>query len=63
MEEDSNLMPSAAVCAILKEGTKASGPELLLVKRAVSTRDPWSGQMAFPGGRSRPNESLQETVI
>ena len=58
LEEDSNLMPSASVCAILKEGTKASGPELLLVKRTISSRDPWSGQMAFPGGRSRPDESL-----
>ena len=63
LEEDSNLMPSASVCAILKEGTKASGPELLLVKRTISSRDPWSGQMAFPGGRSRPDESLQETVV
>lgn len=27
------------------------GPEVLLIKRAVADRDPWSGHMAFPGGK------------
>jgi 8-oxo-dGTP pyrophosphatase MutT (NUDIX family) len=56
-------LPNAAVCAILKEGTTDSGPELLLVKRRISEGDPWSGQMALPGGRSRGAESPAETVI
>ncbi len=55
--------PTAAVCAILKKGVTTAGHELLLVKRVVSPRDPWSGQMALPGGRSLPNETLQETAI
>lgn len=29
-------------------------PEVLLIKRAEHPRDPWSGHMAFPGGRQDP---------
>lgn len=37
--------------------------ELLLVKRATSERDPWSGHMALPGGRRDPtDEDLQATA-
>jgi 8-oxo-dGTP pyrophosphatase MutT (NUDIX family) len=37
--------------------------ELLLVKRAEATGDPWSGDMAFPGGKKMPEDSgLNETV-
>ncbi|MDA4111731.1 MAG: CoA pyrophosphatase [Thaumarchaeota archaeon] len=52
----------AAVCMILRPSDSKGSAELLLMKRAVTERDPWSGQMAFPGGRSRPNESIVETV-
>lgn len=31
--------------------------DLLLIKRAVSERDPWSGHMALPGGRWEPHDS------
>ncbi len=38
--------------------------ELLLVKRAEVTGDPWSGDMAFPGGKRCPDDNgLIETVI
>lgn len=38
--------------------------ELLLIKRARSERDPWSGHMALPGGRRDPDdESLLGTAI
>ena len=38
--------------------------DVLLVKRASSLSDPWSGQMALPGGRrSFKDESLRQTVI
>jgi 8-oxo-dGTP pyrophosphatase MutT (NUDIX family) len=38
--------------------------ELLLIKRARSERDPWSGHMALPGGRRDPEDaSIQETSI
>jgi 8-oxo-dGTP pyrophosphatase MutT (NUDIX family) len=37
--------------------------ELLLIKRARSERDPWSGHMALPGGRRDPTDaSLLETA-
>lgn len=37
--------------------------ELLLIKRARSERDPWSGHMALPGGRRDPDDgSLQDTA-
>jgi 8-oxo-dGTP pyrophosphatase MutT (NUDIX family) len=39
----------AAVAAILREG--AAGAEVLLIRRAERAGDPWSGHMAFPGGR------------
>jgi len=39
----------AAVAVVLREA--APGPELLLIERARRTGDPWSGHMAFPGGR------------
>ena len=40
----------AAVAVMVHEPAGAP-PELLLIERAQSERDPWSGQMAFPGGR------------
>jgi 8-oxo-dGTP pyrophosphatase MutT (NUDIX family) len=39
----------AAVAAVLREG--GAGLELLFIHRAEHPRDPWSGQMAWPGGR------------
>ncbi|TDI91245.1 MAG: CoA pyrophosphatase [Chloroflexi bacterium] len=38
----------AAVAIILREGV--NGPDMLFIKRAERTGDPWSGHMAFPGG-------------
>ncbi|MBL8607239.1 MAG: CoA pyrophosphatase [Myxococcales bacterium] len=46
--------PSAAVAAILRDGS--DGAEVLLIKRAEREGDPWSGQMAFPGGRRDPSD-------
>jgi 8-oxo-dGTP pyrophosphatase MutT (NUDIX family) len=38
--------------------------ELLLIKRAVVTGDPWSGHMALPGGRRDPSDrSGLETAV
>lgn len=51
----------ASVAAILRGAP--SGPEILLIRRATRKGDPWSGQMAFPGGRSEPqDDSLVATV-
>lgn len=39
----------AAVAMLLHEA--AAGPEVLFIERAQRAGDPWSGHMAFPGGR------------
>lgn len=60
----------AAVALVLR----ANDPlELLLIKRATSERDPWSGHMALPGGRrdeadadllaTARRETLEETGV
>lgn len=41
--------PHAAVAMVLAEA--ASGPEVLFIVRAPHDADPWSGNLAFPGGR------------
>lgn len=54
--------PRAAVAAILREG--AEGAEVFFIRRAESPTDPWSGHIAFPGGRHEPeDESLLVTAI
>ncbi len=42
------LMRLAAVAAVLRDSD--TGPDLLLIRRAERRGDPWSGDMAFPGG-------------
>jgi 8-oxo-dGTP pyrophosphatase MutT (NUDIX family) len=38
--------------------------EILLIQRAVREGDPWSGQIALPGGRRDPEDAtLQDTAI
>jgi 8-oxo-dGTP pyrophosphatase MutT (NUDIX family) len=44
----------AAVALVLRDGP--TGVELLFIRRAEHPEDPWSGQMAFPGGRSEPGD-------
>jgi 8-oxo-dGTP pyrophosphatase MutT (NUDIX family) len=45
----------AAVAVVLRPG--GAGPaELLLIERARKAGDPWSGHMAFPGGRHDPED-------
>jgi 8-oxo-dGTP pyrophosphatase MutT (NUDIX family) len=51
----------AAVALVVRAN---QGLELLLIKRARSERDPWSGHMALPGGRRDPgDDSLQATAV
>ena len=45
----------AAVALVLRDGP--SGVELLFSRRAEHPEDPWSGQMAFPGGRAEPGDA------
>jgi 8-oxo-dGTP pyrophosphatase MutT (NUDIX family) len=52
----------AAVALLLVAGDVE--PELLFIERAVRAGDPWSGQIAFPGGRRDPVDvDLTATAI
>jgi 8-oxo-dGTP pyrophosphatase MutT (NUDIX family) len=51
----------AAVAAVLRYGSE---PEVLLIRRTEAPGDPWSGQMAFPGGRREAGDpDLVATAI
>ncbi len=55
--------PRAAVAAILRELPRGA-VELFFILRAEHPHDPWSGHVAFPGGRRDPeDESLLRTAI
>ena len=45
----------AAVAMVLREAGPV--PEVLFIERASHPGDPWSGHMAFPGGRVDPGDS------
>jgi len=52
----------AAVAILLRE--EEYDYETLIVRRAVVPRDPWSGDMAFPGGKKAPQDkTLRDTVV
>lgn len=52
----------AAVSLVLVDGP--AGAEILLIKRAERAGDPWSGQIAFPGGRQdREDADLLATAV
>jgi 8-oxo-dGTP pyrophosphatase MutT (NUDIX family) len=46
--------PRAAVSLVLRGAPPQ--PELLFIERARHPEDPWSGHMAFPGGRVDPGD-------
>ena len=46
----------AAVAALLRVSSRGA-LELLFIKRSSHPNDPWSGDVAFPGGRLNPGES------
>lgn len=53
---DEEGVRKAAVALIFRSGSDRQ-PELLFIKRADYPGDPWSGQVAFPGGREEPGDS------
>ncbi len=59
---------SAAAALVLRPRTRSrprvAASDVLLIRRADSERDPWSGQMALPGGRSEiADSSLLATAV
>lgn len=53
----------AAVALILRERPEQT-LEMLMIQRAEFKGDPWSGNVALPGGRREPHDaSLKDTVI
>jgi 8-oxo-dGTP pyrophosphatase MutT (NUDIX family) len=52
----------AAVCILLKK--RDIDVDILFVKRTVKPFDPWSGEMAFPGGRKdRRDKNIKVTLV
>lgn len=58
---ESSDKPSAAVTVVLKPGSDPT-PDVLLLKRQTVERDPWSGQVSLPGGRSKDGETAIQTA-
>jgi 8-oxo-dGTP pyrophosphatase MutT (NUDIX family) len=53
----------AAVALVVHQPSPERPAELLFIERARRTGDPWSGHMAFPGGRNDPADAdLEETA-
>lgn len=62
-EDNPSVAPRAAVAAVFRAGETGES-ELLFIQRATKPTDPWSGQMAFPGGRKeQADQSPQATAM
>jgi len=62
LEAGKSEPPLAAVALVINPHDR--GGSILLIKRAERQDDPWSGQMAFPGGhRSLADQTFLATVI
>jgi 8-oxo-dGTP pyrophosphatase MutT (NUDIX family) len=53
-EPDQEGIRRAAVAAVLRDND--AGAEVLFIHRSEHPADPWSGHMAFPGGRMDPDD-------
>lgn len=59
---ESGGLPVAAVAIIINPNDR--GGSVLFIKRTERGGDPWSGQIAFPGGRKSPvDKDLAETAV
>ena len=71
VEAESGVRRAAILLMLRRRGD--GEPELLMIKRADATGDPWSGHIALPGGRMEPadadlsatavRETLEETGV
>lgn len=57
-EEDDPAARRASVAIIIRAG--ATDPEFFFIQRATYEGDPWSGQIAFPGGREEALDATRE---
>jgi len=55
--DTNGLKSPAAVALILRQGSTDAGLEMLFIERSRHPRDPWSGNLAFPGGRVDPGDN------
>jgi len=61
-EQPSTRGPRFAAVSVIFRG--AEHPSVLLIKRAEHAGDPWSGQIAFPGGKAQPGDvSARDTAV
>jgi 8-oxo-dGTP pyrophosphatase MutT (NUDIX family) len=62
-EVEDAIARRAAVAILIRNG-EGDQPEMFFIQRSEYEGDPWSGHIAFPGGREEPgDESLFETAI
>ncbi|MCB9744767.1 MAG: CoA pyrophosphatase [Alphaproteobacteria bacterium] len=57
--QDAEALPEVAreaSVALVLRARADTLPELLMIKRSEKEGDPWSGHMAFPGGRREPQD-------
>lgn len=63
VEVSDPLARRAAVAILIRCGSSGE-PELFFIQRSEYEGDPWSGHIAFPGGREeKGDESLLETAV
>ncbi len=56
-EIDPRASPHRAEVALVLDGSAADhDPSIIFIQRSPSPDDPWSGQMAFPGGRREDSD-------
>ena len=52
----------ASVALVFRDASPGPGLELLFIRRAEQEKDPWSGQIGFPGGRAEPVDASPEAT-
>ncbi|HVF40655.1 MAG TPA: CoA pyrophosphatase [Gemmatimonadaceae bacterium] len=63
IEVEDPIARRAGVAILIRLG-EGDEPEILFIQRSIYEGDPWSGQIAFPGGREEPDDqSLLDTAI
>ena len=58
--KDAAAAAYAAVALVLRE--RSDGAEVLFIERSMRADDPWSGHMAFPGGRLEGGDDSARTA-